>query len=383
MPILYSIFPRVSLLLVCYSSLIAIVDDGSTTSLIIELLFILVLILLNGFFAGTEIAVVSSGRRELEEMEKKGRRGARIVRRWLERPDDFLATVQVGITLVGAMAAAIGGATAVEWLEPRIATVPALAPWAEPLALLIAVLPITYVSLVLGELVPKSLAFRYRERAAVLVAPFIDGLATVASPVVRALTGSTWFFLGLFGVKPSDDQPKVTREELRWLLKEGGASGVFNREEQQIIPRVLDFGALKARDVMIPRERIVAVEESTPREDLLRILSEEHYTRMPVYRGTLDHVRGILHIKDFIYLWTHSDLFHLADVLRPPTIVSASMPARDLLDLFQKQHLHMAVVTDDSGAVVGLATLEDLVERIVGDIQDEHDADDHKTRGIS
>ncbi len=340
---------------------------------VFEIAAIIILVILNGFFAGAEIAVVSSSRRGLEDLERGGSRGARYVRRWLEQPDDFLATVQVGITLVGAMAAAIGGATANEWLEPRLASIPWLAPVAEPLALLIAVIPITYISLVIGELVPKSVALRFRERAAVRVAPVIHALSVFATPVVRLLTFSTRALLALMRFEAAPEESRVSREELRWLLKEGAARGIFNATEQQIIPRVLAFGAITAREVMIPRDRIVALELDTPADELLRIVAEEHYTRIPVYRKTLSNLCGILHIKDFIYLWSHSELFHLSDILRPPVIVTGSTPVRDLLALFQKKHLHLAMVVDEKGEVVGLATLEDLVERIVGDIQDEHD----------
>jgi putative hemolysin len=338
-----------------------------------EAVLVVFLILLNGFFAGAEIAVLSARRSRIDRWIQEGKRGAKTVAGWLKEPEAFLATVQIGVTLVGVLASAVGGAAAVEYLKPKLLNVAPLARWAEPLSIAIVVVGITYLSLVLGELVPKSLALIYRERMACLVALPIRALAKTATPLVLLLTSSTRLILRLLGRKEIPKEMFISEEEIRFLIKEGGDQGVFDQTEQQFIPKVFDFSELQVKDLMLPREKIVALEAATPREHLLRKVSEEGYTRLPIYKETLNNVVGILHMKDLIHALNLGRLIVLEDMLRPAVFVRDVTPAKELLRLFQRRHLHMAIVQDVAGRTVGLATLEDLVERIVGDIQDEHD----------
>jgi putative hemolysin len=342
-------------------------------SVLLESLFILFLVLVNGFFAAAEISIVSSRRGALKEMERKGRRGAPLVSRWLNAPERFLATVQVGLTLAGVSASTLGGAMALEHLKPRLAANPALAHWAEPLAIGSAALVVTYLTLVLGELVPKSIGLMYRESLAVLVAWPLQFLSRAARPVVAFLTASTRTVLLLGGRRDARKDVFVSEEETRYLVSEGARQGVFDQTEQQMIPKVFDFADTKVRDLMVPRERMVALDIATPRERLTARVAEEGFTRLPVYEGTLDKVVGILHMKDLIHVLTLGRVVVLQDLIRPPVFIPESAAAKDLLKLFQKQRLHIAVVQDAAAHTVGVVTLEDLLERIVGDIKDEHD----------
>jgi putative hemolysin len=339
----------------------------------LEIVLILLLILINGFFSGAEIAVVSSRRGRLQELEGKGKKSAFIVNRWLKAPEDFLATVQVGITVVGVLGSAVGGATAIEYLKPAFLRVPWLTPWAETAALTLVVVTITFLTLILGELVPKSLALSLQEKMACWVAWPIYYLSRVARPIVVVLTWATRTVLLLLGRRDIPKELFVSEEEIRFLIREGASQGVFDSTEQQLIPKVFDFANMSVRDVMLPREKIVAMALATPKQELFKKMAEEGYTRVPVFDGTLDRIIGILHMKDLIYTLAMGDLVVLQDLVRPAVFVLDQSPAKDLLLLFQKKHLHMAVAQDNLGRTVGIVTLEDLLERIVGDIKDEHD----------
>lgn len=336
-------------------------------------IFLIVLLIgLNGFFAAAEIAVVSSRRSRIHQLAKEGSKGADIVARWLKEPEVFLATVQIGVTFVGALASAVGGASAIRFLTPWIERFDLLAPWAESISIGIVVVAISYLSLVLGELVPKSFAMTYRESLATLVARPINVLSLIARPLVYLLTQSTRAVLLLFGRKEIPKELFVSEEEIRFLIKEGGAQGIFDQTEQQMIPKVFEFADIRIGDLMVPRERMSVLDITTPRDKLLDVVAEEAFTRLPVFKGDIDHIVGVLHMKDLIYMVSLGQVIILQDLLRPPVFISPNAHAKDLLKLFQKQHVHMAVV-QDAGRTVGVVTLEDLIERIVGDIRDEHD----------
>ncbi|MBI4217586.1 MAG: HlyC/CorC family transporter [Elusimicrobia bacterium] len=340
----------------------------------VELVLILILILLNGFFAGSEIAVVSSRRSALHRMAKDGKHAASIVSKWLKEPEDFLATVQIGVTVVGVLAATVGGATAIQFLKPELEKLVWIGLWAEPIAIMLFALAITYLSLVLGELVPKSLALTHREGMALFIARPILLLSKIATPFVHILTGSTRLILRLLRQKEIPKEMFVSEEEIRFLISEGASQGIFDQTEQQMIPKVFDFAEVKVKDLMIPKEKISGINIAMNTDHLMDAVAGEAYTRLPVYKESLDHIVGILHMKDLIYAFTLGKIIILQDLIRPALFVSESALAKDLLKLFQKRHLHMAVVQDDHEKTKGIVTLEDILERIVGDIQDEHDS---------
>ncbi len=341
----------------------------------VELALIFLMILLNGFFSGSEIAVVSARRSVLHKLAKEGKFSAAVVSKWLKEPEVFLATVQIGVTVVGALAGTLGGAMAIEHLEPQLEKINILRQWSEPAAILIMVLIITYLSLVVGELVPKSIALIRREQMAMFVARPILFLSKIATPFVHILIASTRFTLRLLRQKEIPKEMFVSEEEIRFLISEGGSLGIFDQTEQQLIPKVFDFAEVKVKDLMIPKEKISSIDSTIDTDHLLNAMAGEAYTRLPVFEKDLDHIIGILHMKDLIYAITLGKIIVLQDLIRPAVFVSESALAKDLLKLFQKRHLHMSIAQDSQGKTKGIVTLEDLIERIVGDIQDEHDTE--------
>ena len=341
-----------------------------------ELLILLALALLNGVFSGAEIAVLSVRKTRLSELIEQKRGGAAAIAALREAPERFFATVQIGITVVGAAGAAFGGSALTARLEPVLRGVPLLEDYAHEIAFVLVVSFISYLSLVLGELVPKSLALRAAEPYALVVGPLLRGLAWIARPAVWFLTASSNIVLKLFGDSTSFTEARVSPEELQQLLEEASKSGALHPRVSEIASRALDFGALSAADVMIPRSMLVAVPKSVSLKKLKELILEEGHTRMPVFEDTIDHIVGYIYAKDVTALVLESDLIHLDDILREPTFVPGTMRAIELLQMMQAQHVHQVIVLEETGGVAGLVTMEDLVEEFVGDIFNESDPAD-------
>jgi putative hemolysin len=346
-----------------------------------ELLFIFFLILLNGFFAGSEIAMISARRSRMHQLAEQGNPRAQAVRRLQAEPDRFLATVQVGVTVVGSLAAAMGGVAAIEVIKPILEE----APWAlvrrvsEPLAIVMVVAAISYASLVIGELIPKSLALRYAEGMALATARVIEALAWITAPVVRLLTATTRGVIALFGVTRVKESPFYSEEEVKFILREGAERGVFEEAEEELIQGVFKFTDTAVREVMVPRTDMVTLEVETPFREVMEMVIRDGYSRIPVYREKVDNITGIVHVKDILRYWSDPASFHLEKIHRPPYFVPPSKRISELLDELQRRRTHMAIVIDEYGGVEGLVTLEDLLEEIVGEIQDESD---HEPRAI-
>ncbi|TMA98220.1 MAG: HlyC/CorC family transporter [Deltaproteobacteria bacterium] len=334
----------------------------------LEALLILALIFANGFFAASEIAMIATRKSRIDALLEKGVRSAAAVARLKNDPDRFLATVQIGVTIVSSLASAIGGAAAISYLKPQIAALPLplVARWAEAIALLIVVLPISYLSLVLGELVPKSLALRYSEQIACFVARPIEFLARVSSLFVKALTASSNFVLRLISV-----------DEIKSLIREGAAKGIFNETERELIHSVFEFTDTPVKAVMIPRTEIHAIEVHASLADVAKSFVESGFSRIPVFEGELDKIIGILYNKDVFKALQEKSDFRLRDHLHPAFFVPSTLPISELLKQLQRRRLAMALVVNEFGEVEGLATLEDLVEEIVGEIRDEYDREAH------
>jgi putative hemolysin len=338
-----------------------------------ELIIILILTLANGFFSGSEIAIVSARRSRLEAQAEAGNRAARQALTLAENPDRFLATVQVGISLIGTFAAAFGGARMGDVLAIWLRSFPALALYAETIALVIVVLLITYLSLVLGELVPKRLALQHAERIAVVAAPIMTGLATVARPLVALLSLSVNLVLRLLGQHRAVDSP-VTQEDIVYMVAEGATSGTVEAGEAQFIKRIFQFTDRPVRKAMTPWTEITAVDVDTPWPPIVQTFLTSGYSRLPVYQGSLDHVVGVLHAKDVMrVLAGESDGADVMRLLRPPTFVLESQHIDDVLTMFRRQGSHLGIVIDEYGQIAGLVTLEDLLEELVGEIRDEYD----------
>ncbi|MGC3997764.1 MAG: hemolysin family protein [Anaeromyxobacter sp.] len=331
------------------------------------------LVLANGVFSGAEIAVISLRRTRLAQLVEERRAGARAVHQLRQSPERFLATVQIGVTVVGAAAAAFGGAALAARLAPLLAGVPWVAPHAEAAALAIVVALVSFLSLVLGELVPKSLALRGAERYALWVGRPLLALSTLARPLVWLLTGASNLVLRPFGDHTTFTEARLSADELEQLVDEAGRAGALDQPTAELTSRALAFRDLTAADVMVPRSRISALPRNASQEELRRRLLEEGRSRMPVYEGSLDGILGYVMAKDLAAMAWERPLLVLDDLLRPVHFVPETARAVQVLRELQRRRTQLAVVVDEHGGVAGLLTLEDLVEELVGDILGERE----------
>ncbi|MCU0474680.1 MAG: hemolysin family protein [Anaerolineae bacterium] len=341
-----------------------------------ELLIILILTLANGFFSGSEIAIVSARKSRLQAKATAGSRGARQALKLQDSPDRFLATVQVGITLIGTFSAAFGGARVAEVLAEAIR--PNVGEAADTLALALVVAMLTYLSLVLGELVPKRIALRGAEGWATFAAPIMSLLSLVARPLVAFLTVSVNLVARLLGQTDAQDEG-VTEEDILFMTREGQQSGAVEGREAQLIQSVFRLTDRPVRSVMTPRTELVAVPITTPLSEVVGLLLKTQYSRLPVYEGAIDRVVGILHAKDVLRGVTDPETAGLDTVvqvrrlMRQPTVIPESAHIDEVLSTFRRRGVHMAVVIDEYGQTAGVVTMEDLLEELVGEIKDEYD----------
>ena len=342
-----------------------------------EVFFIAILILFNGYLAGTEIAVVTARKSRVQQMVESGKRNAKILLRLKENPDRFLATIQIGITGVSVLASAVGGAAAVEVIKPALQSVPikAISIAAEPLAIGIVVVLITYFSVIFGELVPKSIALMHPETVGLWTARTVDAFSKVASIFVKFLTFSTSLVLSPFGRKPFSERAYITEEEVRMLIKEGGKHGVFEPAEEKILQSIFEFTDMSAKEVMVPDIQIVAIPIDKSPMEIRSIIEEEQFSRYPVYGKDLNDIRGILYAKDFLTLLTKTGQVDIRKIIKSPFFIPETMKISLLLREMQRRRTHIALVVDEYGGISGLVTIEDLLEEIVGEIRDEHDVE--------
>jgi putative hemolysin len=335
---------------------------------LLEIVVLLALVLLNGYFAMAELAVVSARAARLEALaRKKASRGARLALALAREPGRMLSTVQIGITLVGISAGAFGAARLAEPLENVLARVPALAPVSAEIAYSLVVVVITYLSLIVGELVPKHLALRAPERIAALVAPTIDLLSRISTPAVWLLERSSGFVLRLLG---SETQPAetVTEEEVRMLIAEGTRTGVFHRQEQEMIGRVLRLADRPVRAIMTPRLELVWFDVDDDPAKIARIVRESGHSRFLVGKGGLDDVLGVVHVRSLLEPCLAGQPVDLRAALRPVLVVHDSMPVLRVLEALRQARVSMALVVDEYGEVEGVVTVEDVLEAVVGDM---------------
>lgn len=337
-----------------------------------ELFVILLLVLANGFFAGAEIAVVALRKSRIEELAAEGRAGASALLSMREAPERFLATVQVGITVVSATAAAFGGASIARELAPLLATISWIGAHAEGVALGAVVAGISYLSIVVGELVPKSLALRAAERFGLLVGRPLLALSWLVRPLVWLLSASANTLLRPFGDSTTFTETRHSAEELQQLVEEATRAGTIHPDAGEIASRALDLPDLSVADVMVPRQRVVGIDRGASRDSLRRILLEHTHSRMPVFEGRIDNVVGYISAKDVLAVAWESELIVLEDILRPPYFVPESKAAVELLREMRDSHRPFAIVVDEQGSMSGLVTLEDLLEELVGEIFNEH-----------
>jgi putative hemolysin len=342
-----------------------------------ELLFIAFLTVLEGFFVAGEIALVSIRRSRVEQLVDEGRPGAQRVRRLLDDPGRFLAVSQLGLTVIGFFASAFAAVNLVESLASVLRGFGMEQGGADSLALIIVTVILALFTIVFAELVPKTLALANAERVAIALSLPIDFLARALGPVIKLLTGITTAISRLFGASISHEA-SITAEELRLIVERGGEQGVLEAEEEQMINAVIELGTRRVHEVMVPRIAMATVPASATFDEAIEIIVREGHSRIPVYEDSVDEILGILYAKDLLPFLKESagPRPDIRSLLRTPVYIPESMTVDDLLHEFQRRKVHIAIVLDEYGGTAGLVTIEDLLEEIVGEIQDEYDTEE-------
>ncbi len=338
------------------------------SSLTLEILVIVLLVLVNGVFAMAEIAVISVRKTRLQELANQGNKNARVALELANSPNRFLSTVQVGITLIGILAGAFGGATLSKTLATYIQLIPGLATVSHALGLGIVVFGITLLTLVIGELVPKRLGLNNPERVSSAVARPMHFLATIAAPVVHLLSFSTEAVLKLLGIDSSTTEPLVTEEEIKVLVRQGTEAGMFEAAEQDMVERVFRLGDEHVSALMTPRLDIVWLDLGDSHEINRQKLINTRHTRFPVCHGSLDNVLGVLSVSDVLAQCLANEPLDFTALLQQPLFIPESTRALKVLELFKQSGTHIAIVVDEYGVIQGIVTLNDVMEVIIGDV---------------
>jgi putative hemolysin len=332
-----------------------------------EIIFIIVLLIANGLFSMSEMAVVSARKARLQKRASDGDKGAQAALELAGNPGSFLSTVQVGITLVGILAGAFGGATLAEKLAPPLKRFPAIEPYADNISFGLVVLVITYLSLVIGELIPKRLALRSPERIASMMAAPMKRLSALMSPLVKLLEGSTNGLLRLFGLRESGEPP-VTEDEIKVLIEQGIRAGVFEEAERDLIERTFHLGDRTVSELMVPRPDVVFLDLDDPPEVIKEIVSSNRLSRYPVIQGMPDNVVGVVRAKDLLASELTNQPFDLKAAMVPTLYFPDTMPAFKAIEMFKSSRRHMAIVIDEHGGVEGVIAVNDILDALVGDI---------------
>lgn len=342
------------------------------SSLPIEIAILLGLILANGFFAMAEIAMVSVRRERLRMRAERGDAGAKLALELAESPNRFLSTVQIGITLIGVVAGVFGGATLAEDLAGWLGGIPVLKVYAQEIALVLVVGTITFLSLVVGELAPKRIGLGYAETIACRSARFMARLSRAVYPLVRILSWSTD---GLLKVLPlrTEGEPTVSEDEVKGLMREGLRAGAFNRVESEMVSNVLDLDRLVVRDIMTPRPKIIWLSKQDTHESIWHKIVVSRHSQFPVYEGSRDHVVGVVSVKAIYANLAAGVPIHLGDLMTQPLIVPETQPVPKLLDSFRQTGTHVALASNEFGTIVGMVTLIDVMEAVVGELPSQDD----------
>ena len=339
-------------------------------SIEIEILLIFFLIILNGLLALSELALVSARRTRLEQLANEGDFKAKIALQLINSPDKFLATIQIGITFVSILAGAFGGATIASVMGQYFATYPLLAPYGQTISVAIVVVCITYLSLIIGELIPKRIALANPETIARLVAPTIDRISRLAHPLVILLSGSTNMMLRFFRFKASAEQT-VTEEEIKLLIDKGTQDGTFQEFEQDTIERVFRLADRRVAVLMTHRADIIWLNINESEDEIKRRIIANKYSAYPVVQDTLDNIIGVVRGKELLSLAMEGKPFDLRGISRNPLFVSETTPAVKAMELFKKSKTHIAFIVDEYGTLQGLVTFGDILRSVFEDVEDE------------
>ena len=340
----------------------------------LEIALVILLILANGVFAMSETAFVSARKVRLQQWANEGNAKAAAALEFVNSPNRLLSTVQLGITLIGILAGAFGGATIAGALAEKIHAIPWLAPYSDAIALALVVIVITYLSLVIGELVPKRIALNNPERIAMFMVRTMQVLSAISSPFIRLLSLSTEGILRLIGLRPSSEPP-ITEEEINVLIEEGTQIGTFEAAEQDMIERIFRLGDRRVSALMTHRPDIIWLDINDPLLDITQTIRESIYSRFPVCDGSLDNVLGMLHVKDLLLQYMVGQPLDLKAALQTPLYVIDNTSTLKVLELFKQTGQQAALVIQEYGDIEGLITLNDILEAIVGDISSNDDLD--------
>ena len=342
--------------------------------IILELLLVLFFVLVNAFFSGTEMAVISLNDAKMHKLAEEGDKKALRVIKFLDNPGSFLATIQVGVTLAGFLSSAFAANSFASrlalWVDPE-----ALHAWMEPLWTVVITIVLSFFSLVLGELVPKRIAQNNPEKWAFATAGIVKFFGAILRPFVWILTKSTNLVLRLFRIDPNQTDKTVTEEEIRMMVDVGSESGNIEDTEKEMIENVFEFNDKEVSEIMTHRKKIISLPIDADYDEVMRVAREEKFTRIPVYKDTIDDIIGILHIKDLIGIMppTEEAPFKLEKFTREPLIVHETRKISSLFGEMKNCGMQMAVIVDEYGGTMGIATIEDMLEELVGNITDEFD----------
>ncbi len=356
--------------------------DPDAENLLVQITILVVLTLINSFFACAEMAMVSVNKNKIRKIADEGKESAKLVLRFLDEPTKFLSTIQVAITLAGffsSAAAAAGLSAPVARLLDKYNIA-----YGSQLSLILVTLVLSYFTLVFGELVPKRVALQKPEAISLICVKPVRMVARIASPFIKLLTFSTNLVTKPFGMKEGNTEEMLSREEIKSLVKEGQAHGVINQKEREMINSIMEFDDKSAKEIMTPRINVFAIDISRPKEEYIPELLEAKYTRIPVYEEEIDNIIGILFIKDFLKqaVIKGFENIDLRTILRKPYLVPESKIARDLFRELQQSRKQIAVLIDEYGGFSGIVTMEDLVEEVMGDIEDEYDPESVKIKKL-
>ncbi len=318
-------------------------------------LALLLLLVLSFLFSLSEMSLVAMSRLRLRHLVARGSKRAQLVQRLAGRMDEVISSIVVANMFANTAITALGTALCIAWVGLE---------WGVVLATVLVGLAIV----ALAEITPKVLAIRHADRFALLLAPFVRALCGIVGPVTKGFTAFSNGLLRLFGVEPAVRSPLVTEEELKIMIEVGKEQGVLGEDERTLLHRIFEFGDLKVGDVMIPRVEMVTVPESASHDEVLTVLTEQGHSRLPVYRDSPERITGVLYAQEMLHIWREGWLIVLQDILHPPFEVSPERRVIDLLQEFQKRRVQIAIVVDGEGRALGLVTLEDLIEEIVGEI---------------
>lgn len=342
---------------------------------IIGLLVVIFFILVNAFFSGTEMAVISLNDTKMRKLAEDGDKNAKRMLKFIDNPGTFLATIQVGVTIAGFLSSAFAASNFAGKLA-LLVDPEGIRRWPEPLFTVLITIVLAYFSLVFGELVPKRIAQNKPEKWAYMSYGIVRAFGIITNPFVKMLTACTNAILRLCKIDPNDNDKEVTEEEIRMMVDVGSESGNIEDTEREMIDNVFEFNDKEVSEVMTHRKKIVAIPDDASYKDALKVATEERYSRIPIYTGTIDTIVGILHIKDL--LGVNEETYDLSELMRDPLIVHESRKISSLFSEMKKGGLQMAVIVDEYGGTMGICTIEDMLEELVGSITDEFDEEERQ-----